>query len=255
MSKVNFLAWENLASLLEKSSFSSLLKQNLLPLGLKKNFKALSIEEQKKLLQSKVLVVGCGGLGGYVLELLARSGVGKLVFADGDTFEETNLNRQLFSTLKNLGQNKALEAKKRLQTIFPFLQLTPLDYFLTEQDLETQISQVDLVIDCLGGIGFKPVLIQKCQQKNIPIVTGAIAGFEGFLSTVLPESKAPLAFYQGSQEEGAENTLGSPASMVSLIATLQSAEAISFLRKQKFHLVNKVFYVSLTDFIFETYSL
>lgn len=249
------MPWPRFVKLEKEYSLSHLLRNNTFPLGLKKNFFSLGSVEQGRLLKSKVLVVGCGGLGGYVLDILGRSGVGELVFADGDNFEETNLNRQLYSNINNLGQNKALEAKTRLSNIFPFLKLKALPYFLTEEDLDREIKEVNLVIDCIGGIEFKRTLIEKCQTYKKPLITAAIAGFEGFVSSVVSYSVPPLDFYQGMQADGAENILGSPASAASLIATLQTAEAINFLAWQRLNLINKVLYISLKDFSFETYSL
>lgn len=250
-----FLPWLRFVKLEKEHSLFHLLRNNTFPLGLKRNFFSLGSVEQGRLLRSKVLVVGCGGLGGYVLEILGRSGVGELIFADGDDFEETNLNRQLYSNTNNLGQNKALEAKARLSSIFPFLKLKALPYFLSEKDLEKEIKEINLVIDCIGGIEFKRTLISKCQKHKKPLITAAIAGFEGFVSSVVSYSNPPLTFYQGMQKEGAENILGSPAPAASLIATLQAAEAINFLAWQRLNLINKVLYISLKDFSFETYSL
>jgi len=229
--------------------------EDIFPKALTKNFSALCKKDQKKLLNSRVFVVGCGGLGGYVLEILARMGVGSLIFADGDVFEETNLNRQLFSTTENLGKNKAICAKERIRQIAPFCRTYAIDRFLNLNEIEFYIKEVDVVIDAIGGIRFKADLIATAQKQKIPIITGAIAGFEGFISCVLPDSNPPLDFFQGSDMEGAENILGSPAPSVSLIATLQAFEAISYICWQRFHLVNKVFYVSLKDFSFTTLSL
>ena len=82
-----------------------------------RNKNLISHEEQVKLSQMKVAVLGCGGLGGYVIEMLARLGVGKLILVDFDTFDESNLNRQLISTEKNLGSSKVEEAIKRIKLI------------------------------------------------------------------------------------------------------------------------------------------
>ena len=80
-----------------------------------RNIPSLSIEEMEKLAESRVLVVGCGGLGGNIIEHLTRAGVGSLTVVDGDVFEESNLNRQLLSTSENLGQKKAAAAAERVK--------------------------------------------------------------------------------------------------------------------------------------------
>ncbi len=77
-----------------------------------RNIKTLSLEENEKLKDFKVCVIGCGGLGGYIIEMLGRIGVGYITAVDGDNFSESNLNRQIISSDLNLGKNKAIEAKK-----------------------------------------------------------------------------------------------------------------------------------------------
>ena len=76
-----------------------------------RNKNLMSDDEITLLSQKKVCVLGLGGLGGYIVEMLSRIGVGSLTLVDGDVFDETNLNRQLFSSMNNLGNSKALEAE------------------------------------------------------------------------------------------------------------------------------------------------
>ena len=82
-----------------------------------RNIPALSEADMEKLTGSKVLVVGCGGLGGNIIEYLARAGVGALKVVDGDVFEESNLNRQILSTSENIGKKKALAAAERVRAV------------------------------------------------------------------------------------------------------------------------------------------
>ena len=82
-----------------------------------RNISTITEEENEKLRDFKVCVIGCGGIGGYVIEMLARIGIGYLTVVDMDVFEESNLNRQILSSEKNLGNSKAIEAKKRINAI------------------------------------------------------------------------------------------------------------------------------------------
>ena len=84
-----------------------------------RNFPALTQQEQRQLWESHVCVVGCGGLGGYIIEYLARVGVGRLTVVDGDRFEPSNLNRQLLCTQPLLGSLKAEAAAARIRSIHP----------------------------------------------------------------------------------------------------------------------------------------
>ena len=90
-----------------------------------RNIPALSVEDMEKLSRSTVLVVGCGGLGGNIIEHLARAGVGSIIAVDGDVFEESNLNRQILSTAENIGTSKALAAAGRVHAIDPAVSIRP----------------------------------------------------------------------------------------------------------------------------------
>ncbi|MBP8653810.1 MAG: ThiF family adenylyltransferase, partial [Proteocatella sp.] len=96
-----------------------------------RNMEMLTLEENISLRSKKIAVIGCGGLGGYIIEMLARLGVGTLAVADGDVFEESNLNRQLLSDTGVIGKNKALQAKIRISTINPDTEVIAFDRNLT----------------------------------------------------------------------------------------------------------------------------
>ncbi len=177
-----------------------------LPLILKKNFFAFSLEDPKKFFNSKVFVLGCSGLGGFLLEILGRIVIGALLFADGDRFEETNLNRQILCSVKTLNKNKAEVAKKRLKDIAPFCKTVAILDYLDINTVENYIKKADIVVDCTGGIEFKRELIKICQRLNKVIITTAIAGFEGFISTVLSSSKISIDFFKGKESNGTEHT-------------------------------------------------
>ncbi len=227
----------------------------LFPASLERNFDALTVEDQKVLLDSCVLVVGCGGLGGYVLEILSRIGVGQLIVADGDKFEESNLNRQILCTRDTLGKNKARVAAERISLIAPHCKVEPIDKFLDKGDLARLIPQVDIVVDASGGIGFKRLILYMCRTLKRIVVCGSVAGFEGFVTSVSPASRDPSDFFRGEEEEGAEHILGSPAPTVSIVATLQTLEVVSYLCWKRLNLVNKVLYISLRGLEFELLSL
>ncbi|MDQ7032118.1 MAG: ThiF family adenylyltransferase [Desulfonauticus sp.] len=226
------------------------LKSQHLPNLWIKNSQAISPKEQACLFSSKVLVVGCGGLGGFVLEMLARIGVGTLIFADGDRFEESNLNRQLYASTSNLGQNKAKVAQARLKQIAPLCRGIAIPRYLSLQNVVRILPKCDLVLDCVGGIEFKAELIHVCQKHQQTLITGAVAGWEGFVSSITATSKSPLSFFSGVSTKSAENTLGTPVTSVNLIATLQVQEAILWLTQKKLLCLDKVLYVSLDRFDF-----
>lgn len=124
-----------------------------------------------------VLVVGLGGVGGIVAEILARSGVGRLTVVDGDVFEPTNLNRQILCTVNDIGMNKAEAAKDRLRSVNPDCEVRAVSMFLNEQTLPNILDcSYDYCIDAIDDVKNKILLISGCKEKNIPIVSAMGAG-------------------------------------------------------------------------------
>ncbi|MBT8407921.1 MAG: ThiF family adenylyltransferase, partial [Deltaproteobacteria bacterium] len=124
---------------------------DLFPKRYEANAGTLGSEGQKKLLQSKALVAGLGGLGGHVVEQLARCGVGELMGVDADQFDETNLNRQLFSDLNSIGLDKTEAARNRVAKINDAVEFH--SFACKLEDLETNVYDgVNLIFDCLDSI-------------------------------------------------------------------------------------------------------
>ncbi|MFW5730853.1 MAG: HesA/MoeB/ThiF family protein [Desulfonatronovibrionaceae bacterium] len=231
------------------------LEQGILPDIYLRNHPTYDLKQQLNLARSAVFLTGLGGLGGYVLEILARTGVGTIIMADGDLFEESNLNRQILGTWNNLGQAKAEAAEQRLHLINPFCTAKILDCFVQRRDLPDLISRADLVADALGGIEFRPVLLKESGLANRPLVTGFVAGSTGLVSTVYPGGKAPSQFWQGRSSGAAENILGNAAPIVSLTASMQAAEIISILSGQGPRLKDMVFLADLDSLTFDLLKL
>ena len=197
------------------------------------NAGTLGSDGQKRLLQSKVLVAGLGGLGGHVVEQLVRCGVGELVGVDADTFDETNLNRQLYSDINSIGLSKTEAARKRIAKINDAVEFYPLTREL--EDLEgNTYDGVDLIFDCLDGIPSRLHLQEMGERYSIPLVHGAIGGWFGQVAIVWPGSKL-LSNVYGTKREGIEKTLGNPPFTPAFIATLMVSEGVKLLlgKKQK----------------------
>lgn len=130
-----------------------------------------------RLSASRVLVVGVGGVGGYAAELLARAGVGDLTIADGDVFEESNLNRQLFSLRSTLGQPKAEVAKRRLQDINPRIKVSAIHALLHDAPLNALVAQPwDLIVDAIDTLSPKTHLIRGALSAGVPVVSSMGCG-------------------------------------------------------------------------------
>ncbi|RQD68233.1 MAG: hypothetical protein D5R98_00100 [Desulfonatronovibrio sp. MSAO_Bac4] len=231
------------------------LKANILPERYLRNTPSLSMNKQILLAESRVFLIGLGGLGGYILEILARTGVGEFILADGDHFEESNLNRQILGTTESIGQSKAFEAEKRIKSVNPFCNARIIPEFLDHSALPALIQSTDLVIDALGGIKFRPTLLDQASKADLPLITGFVAGTTGLASTVYPQGKSPSAFWQGDDLQGAENILGNMATIVSMIATIQASEAIRIITQGTPRLRDKVLVADSENLTFELLEL
>ena len=151
-----------------------------------RNIPALTEEECSLLRKKRVLVVGCGGLGGHIIDQLARIGVGFLRVVDGDVFESSNLNRQLLSDVPLLGISKAKAAAGHIARVNPDTVVEAVEAFLTEANAGTLLAGCDVVMDALDNIQSRKILAAACKQANIPYVYGAIQGWVAQAAVSLP---------------------------------------------------------------------
>ena len=151
-----------------------------------RNIPALSIEEQALLAGKTVAVIGCGGLGGHLIELLCRVGVGSIRAVDGDVFEQSNLNRQLLSTMATLGRPKALAAADRVKAIDPGIRVEARCVFLDEHNARELISGCDAVVDALDSIEARRTLAKACEALQIPLIFGGISGWVAQAAISMP---------------------------------------------------------------------
>ena len=151
-----------------------------------RNIPALTEAECQTLVSKKVAVIGCGGLGGHLIELLARIGIGHIVAVDGDVFEETNLNRQLLSYVAALGSGKAAAAQTRVAQINPDVQVTICSEFLNADNALQILTGCDVVMDALDSIEARKILSRACSELGIPLVHGAIAGWVAQAAISMP---------------------------------------------------------------------
>ena len=151
-----------------------------------RNIPALSETECLALRQKTILVVGCGGLGGHVIDQLSRIGVGALRVVDGDVFEETNLNRQLLSEVSLLGIGKAKAAADRIRKVNPEIMVEAVEEFLTEENAAVLLEDCDAVVDALDNISSRKTLAAACAKAGIPYIYGAISGWVAQAAVSMP---------------------------------------------------------------------
>lgn len=197
-----------------------------------RNREAISEEQQELLKEKRVLVVGCGGLGGYVMEYLGRLGVGHLVVVDGDVFDDSNLNRQILSSNLNLGRPKILAAKQRMQAINPLVEVTAVQALLDETNAAALLEGCDVVVDALDNIPSRLVLQKYAAIAGIPMVHGAIAGWCGQVCIVKPgEGTLEKIYGEVKSPKGDEEVQGSLVYTAALVAGIQAAETVKLLLK------------------------
>ena len=219
----------DLLNLKPARAMSHLLKQGVWPSRFTRNRGVLTAEEQAKLLESKAAVIGCGGLGGQVTALLARFGLGALILCDRDSFEESNLNRQLFSRESNLGRNKAEAGGEEISSLASHIDITVWAQEATADNLPVIIGDADIVLDCLDSIAARLTLEKAAHNAGRPFVHGTIAGEEGFAMVTRPGEKGLSALYDGrpkTEAGNAEKSLGVPTITPASLACLQTHLAV-----------------------------
>ncbi|MFZ3151944.1 MAG: HesA/MoeB/ThiF family protein [Anaerolineaceae bacterium] len=220
-----------------------------------RNQNALSEEEQALLAQKRLLVAGCGGLGGYVVEFLGRLGVGYIRVVDGDVFEESNLNRQLLSSGMNLGRPKVLAAQQRMLTINPQVEVEGLQVFFAEDNALELLQGCDLAVDALDNIPARRLMQQAARETRIPLVHGAIAGWAGQVCVIRPgENWLDLLYGDLKAERGEELEAGNLSFTAGVVAALQAAEAVKLLLG-KVGLQGELLQVDLLNSAFERIAL
>ena len=151
-----------------------------------RNLGALTEQEWAALHTKTVFVAGCGGLGGYLIEMLLRLGVGEIHAADGDAFEASNLNRQLLSSPSSLGKPKAEAAAMRAELVNPDVRFVAVPQFVTEENAAELIRGSDAVLDALDNIQARRTLARACAEADIPLIHGAICGWSAQAAVVMP---------------------------------------------------------------------
>jgi len=234
------------------------LEQGIIPLRYLRNMGTIGPEGQVKLLRSAVAVVGVGGLGGTVVELLARQGVGQIIIIDKDRFTEENLNRQLMCTEKDLGEYKAVVAAKRVKEINSAVTVTWHTEDITETNVRELIKQAQVVADGLDNLSSRFLVEEACRGLGIPFVSGAIAGFGGQLTTIFPEDKGLSSVYgkrEDVPERGVEVETGNPSATPTMIAAWQVQEVTKIVTGIGKPLRNRLLLLEAADGIAEVIQL
>ncbi len=259
--KLGLLSWSDQKELATKTGLSirqieeKALSLQILPTRYQRNLNAISVDEQYKLFKSKVAVVGCGGLGGYIIEELARLGVGSIRAWDYDNFEEHNLNRQLLSKTALIGHSKVEAAARRVNAINPAIDFDGINSKFNEAS-EELLSDRQVVIDALDNIPTRIMLANLCRKLNIPLVHGAIGGWYGQVCTQFPdEHMLDLLYSRAQNKYKSQPNPGMLSFTPAIVASLQVAEVVKILLKKGNLLRKKLMMIDLLDMEIEVMDI
>ncbi|WP_312975451.1 molybdopterin-synthase adenylyltransferase MoeB [Stutzerimonas nitrititolerans] len=195
--------------------------------------KQIDIDGQLKLKQSRVLIVGLGGLGSPVALYLAAAGVGELHLADFDTVDATNLHRQILHDTTSVGRTKVDSAIERLEALNPLVKVVPLRTALDADSLGSAVAAVDLVLDCTDNFAIREAVNGACVAAGKPLVSGAAIRLEGQLSVFDPRVASSPCYHclygHGSEAELTCIEAGVAGPLVGLVGSLQALEALKLL--------------------------
>ena len=192
----------------------------------------IAIDGQQRLLASRVLIVGLGGLGSPVALYLAGAGVGTLVLADDDSVHISNLQRQILFTVDDLDRPKAERATKRLAKLNPDIRLLALRQRLGGDALRQQVAAADLVLDCSDNIATRQAVNAACVSTDTPLITASAVGFGGQLMVLTPpwtHGCYRCLWPDDGEPECNCRTAGIVGPVVGMMGTMQALEAIKLL--------------------------
>lgn len=220
--------------------------------------KELGAEGQRKLAESKVAVVGLGGLGTVSSLYLALAGVGHLRLIDQDTVELHNLHRQVLYSERDLRYPKVEVSAKRLRKASPFVEVEPLAENLNANNVEKLLSGMDCVVDGLDNMRTRYLVNRACAKLKIPYVFGAAIGIEGNISVFAPPETPCLECVFPNVDDSSILTCdvrGVLGATPGIIGTMQAMEAIKVLAGIGSPLKGKLLICDFSDMAFTTIDI
>ena len=195
-------------------------------------------EGQEKLENAKVFVAGAGGLGSPVSTYLAVAGIGEIIIADFDSVDLSNLNRQFLHHEKDIGREKIKSAEEKLLSLNPEIKVETIREKITDENAGSLVPPCDLIIDALDNFDTRHVLNRLAVERNIPLIHGAVSGYRGQATTIIP-GKTPClcCIFPSSFKKEVFPVLGTTPGV---IGSIQANEAIKYLTGQGKLLENRL---------------
>jgi adenylyltransferase/sulfurtransferase len=196
----------------------------------------VGIAGQARIADAAVLVVGAGGLGCPVALYLGAAGVGRLLLADGDTVDLTNLQRQIGHATAAIGENKADSLARSVRAINPEIIVQPIGQALANAALHEAVAAVDLVVDASDNFATRHEVNRACVRFGKPLVSGAAIGFSGQLAVFDPRRADSPCYHCLFPDEAGEPEMrcaeaGVFSPLVGVIGAMQAMEALKYLAR------------------------
>jgi len=218
----------------------------------------IGLEGQKKLKDSRVSIIGVGGLGCFSSIQLASMGVGYIRLIDQDVVDITNLHRQILYDTESLGYPKVEVAQRRLEALNPNVEIDPLTLTINEETADEAVKDVDVVIDGLDHFAPRYAINKACVKHDISYVYAGALGTYGNVSTIIPRETACLGCFIGTlSDEGQPTceTVGVVPSILAIITGIQVSETLHLLLGKSPSLANKILFVDSHTLNFVTFDI
>jgi molybdopterin-synthase adenylyltransferase len=195
--------------------------------------KEIGLEGQKKLLQSRVCVIGAGGLGSAALYYLAAAGIGELGIADSDSVDLSNLQRQVIHFSNDLNKIKTDSAKNKINSLNPDVRVNAYNIKVNSENIRQLINHYDFILDCTDNFKTKFLINDACFFENKPYSHAGVLSMAGQIMTIIPKKTACYrCIFNSPPESGSVNTsshAGILGAVAGMFGTIQAIEAVKFI--------------------------
>lgn len=210
---------------------------------------SIGLEGQKKLKESKVFIAGVGGLGSISAYYLVACGVGKIVIADKELVELSNLNRQIIHWTEDIGKKKVHSAKEKLLRLNPNVEIEALDVEIKEENIHVIINDSNVIVDALDNIEGRIILNKAAFEKGIPYIFGGVDGLDGMVTTFVPR-ETPCFECVFPKRRKRVDEIGVLGPTPGIVASIQAMEVVKILLGMNGTLKNRLLFFSGRDMTF-----
>ena len=217
----------------------------------------IGIQGQEKIKDSRVLVVGAGGLGSPALYYLTAAGIGHIGIMDDDTVSESNLQRQILYDTTHVGKSKATVAAAKLHQLNPFCRITPYTFRLTPENALEIIAMYNIVVDATDNLHARYLIDDVCTTLSKPFVYGSIREFEGQLSVFNyhdgPSYRDLFEYHDGVEDFS--QPLGVIGALPGIVGSLQANEVIKIILEKPGVLSGKLLTIDILNNTYLTFNI